>query len=421
VARRRRDTIAVQDHKLVGSLQLLGRFVIGPRKPWQRIFPDSPPEFEDSLLGPLRLARERQIAGVCRRPAHARRLLRSELGGLQVGSARLAPIIDVAALLAQAVVPSEIFGVAGVARPSPAGRFEVGDPASGASVEAVGLCTSLARGSPVEVAGRWDAQHQRLVDAAVITSASLSGAGNSQVFSESLPERSASGRLTYDSLGGWQQVLAQKKIRTGARPDESALLPDVADILENAGRRHQLSLGTLCRVHELLTHTPSGIGGKIRDGPAIVRLNGVATFLPPPAAVARHGAEVVLGVLAEHLCDRSDEVPAPVLAADAFARLTDLHPFADGNGRVARAIASWLLVREGYRANPNLTLRDFCHLHRPEHYLTLRHHELDPWSWHTFFFDAVLACFLPVTKRSQKVDVFERIEADAAETPPSSR
>jgi hypothetical protein len=111
-------------------------------------------------------------------------------------------------------------------------------------------------------------------------SASLSDAGNSQVFSESLPEGSASGRLLYDSLGGWQQVLAQKKTRTGARPDESALLPDVADILENAGRRHQLSLGTLCRVHELLTHTPSGIGGKIRDGPAIVRLNGVATFLP---------------------------------------------------------------------------------------------------------------------------------------------
>ena len=58
---------------------------------------------------PSELARERQIAGVCGRPAHARRLLRSELGGLRVGSARLAPIIDVAALLAQAVVPSGIF------------------------------------------------------------------------------------------------------------------------------------------------------------------------------------------------------------------------------------------------------------------------------------------------------------------------
>ena len=140
----------------------------------------------------------------------------------------------------------------------------------------------------------------------------------------------------------------------------------------------------------------------------------------PPAAVARHGAEVVLGVLAEHICNNSDEVPAPVLAADAFARFTDLHPFADGNGRVARAIATWLLVREGYRANPNLTLRDFCHLHRPEHYLTLRHHELDPWSWHSFF-HAVLACFPPGNKTYQKVDVFERIEADAAETPPWSR
>jgi Fic family protein len=102
-----------------------------------------------------------------------------------------------------------------------------------------------------------------------------------------------------------------------------------------------------------------------------------------------------VAILAEHLANPRDIVHPAALAADAIARFTDLHPFADGNGRVARAIATWLLIRAGYRPNPHLTLGAFFRLHQREHYRALRHHELDPWSWHQFFFDAALTCFVP--------------------------
>jgi fido (protein-threonine AMPylation protein) len=387
-------TILLQDHKPVGDLQSMGRSVVGPRKPWECSFPSTTPEFEDSLLAPLRLTRERQLSGLDGRRAHARWLLRSELAGLRIGSARPAPIIDVAALLAQTLLPSGNFRVAGVARPSPGGRLGVGDPASGAAVEAVGVGMSVKRGAAVAVAGSWDPQHKQLVDAALIGRTLGSAAADSQIAEHSQAAQ-ATDQLPCDSPRGWLQELAHKKRQIGIRPDESARFPEVLDILEDANRRHQLSLGTLCCVHELLTHTSSGIGGKLRDGAAIVRLNGVPTFFAPPAASARHGTEVFVKVLAEYISSQSDEVPAPVLAADGIARFTDLHPFVDGNGRVARAIATWLLVRAGYRANPNLTLGDFLHYYRREHYLALRHHELDPWTWHQFFFDAVLTCFLP--------------------------
>jgi Fic family protein len=180
-----------------------------------------------------------------------------------------------------------------------------------------------------------------------------------------------------------------------ARADECALLPRAVELLEAAYDRGELSLGTLCQVHALLVDAPAGIGGRLRNGPAVVRLEGLMTFVPPPAAAARSGAEMFAAALTEQLSTASQDVPPPVLAAQASARFTDLHPFADGNGRVARAIATWLLVRAGYRPKPGLSLDRFCHRYQVEHYRALWHHKHDPRAWHQFFLDAVLACFAP--------------------------
>ena len=42
--------------------------------------------------------------------------------------------------------------------------------------------------------------------------------------------------------------------------------------------------------------------------------------------------------------------PAPLAAARLHLELALIHPFADGNGRVARLAASWVLLRAGYRS-----------------------------------------------------------------------
>jgi Fic family protein len=185
--------------------------------------------------------------------------------------------------------------------------------------------------------------------------------------------------------------------RSGARNrgDEASFYPQAFEILETACNRFELSLRTFCQVHSLLTDGSTAIGGKLREGPAVIRLDGRTTYAPPPAGVARDSAAVFVAVLAEHLAAAGNEVPPAVLAAECVARLTDLHPFPDGNGRLARAIATWLLVRAGYRLRQDTTLARFFHLRQHEHYASLRHNQIDPWSWHQFFFDAVLACFSP--------------------------
>jgi hypothetical protein len=385
----------LQDGKQFATLQQqLGRQVVGTRKPWESTAPNLTRDFEISLLAPLRLARERQQAGLDGRSAYARTLLRCELDRAQVRDGRRTPLIDVEALLAPPVMPTGLLAVAGVVRPLPGGRLGVGDPGSGASVEAVGLGTWVARGSPVEVEGKWDAERGCLNNTRLVRRGYVCNRAALQALANILICESRPSHLPSNPFN-CQEDIKFKGTNLSARADEAVLLPQTTDVLETAYGRSQLSLGTLCRVHELLVNVPAGIGGRLRDGPAIVRLNGLTTFVPPPSAAARTGAEVFTAILTDHLRTACNEVAPAVLAAECLARFTDLHPFTDGNGRVGRAIATWLLLRNGYRARGGVTLGSFFHLYQHEHYWTLRHHEVDPWSWHQLFFDAVLTCFSP--------------------------
>lgn len=42
------------------------------------------------------------------------------------------------------------------------------------------------------------------------------------------------------------------------------------------------------------------------------------------------------------------ELAAPVAAAQVDQKIISIHPYVDGNGRVARLVSDWLLLREGY-------------------------------------------------------------------------
>lgn len=71
--------------------------------------------------------------------------------------------------------------------------------------------------------------------------------------------------------------------------------------------------------------------------------DGVTYFYCPPEHVAAEMDRLV-AVHADHV---EKSVPSEVQAAWLHHRFTQIHPFQDGNGRVARAIASLVLVKEG--------------------------------------------------------------------------
>ena len=71
--------------------------------------------------------------------------------------------------------------------------------------------------------------------------------------------------------------------------------------------------------------------------------DGVTYYYCPPEHVAAEMDRLV-AVHADHI---EKSVPSEVQAAWLHHRFTQIHPFQDGNGRVARAIASLVLVKDG--------------------------------------------------------------------------
>lgn len=68
----------------------------------------------------------------------------------------------------------------------------------------------------------------------------------------------------------------------------------------------------------------------------------------------------------------SDGRPAPVAAALAHLELVGIHPFFDGNGRAARALARLLLVRHGYSLGGLVSLDAYLDHQRRAYFASIR-------------------------------------------------
>ena len=107
----------------------------------------------------------------------------------------------------------------------------------------------------------------------------------------------------------------------------------------------------LLSIHRVLmeaTSTPA-IAGKLRDGQNWIGGNafnpGRADFVPPPP-------ELVAGLIDDLAAFINREDLPPIMqAAIAHAQFETIHPFADGNGRVGRALIHVILRRRGLAAH----------------------------------------------------------------------
>jgi Fic family protein len=153
----------------------------------------------------------------------------------------------------------------------------------------------------------------------------------------------------------------------------------------------RLSLDALLELHVILLPPTNPQRGRFRDQPIQVRFNGVTHWRPPLAveAVERTAStlERVNTVMAAGLVPET----ARGCAARALFEITDLHPFADGNGRVARSVASWILIRGGFALlmDPGI----YCRRRVDDYYRALDSKRLDPTLWEQFFDEMVGYCF----------------------------
>ena len=158
----------------------------------------------------------------------------------------------------------------------------------------------------------------------------------------------------------------------------------------------ELTMASLLALHEILLPPTHPDRGLFRDGPLVVRFNGIVQWIPPPVEETLRRTQETLDWV--NACSREGLTPerAQDRAARVLFEITDLHPFRDGNGRVARALATWLMLGGGWALlmDPGL----YCHARVGNYYRALDSHNVDPALWPRFFAELTDYCF--VRKRS---------------------
>jgi len=124
---------------------------------------------------------------------------------------------------------------------------------------------------------------------------------------------------------------------------EAVNIPKALDSLMSLAKvSRPLTVNDVLMIHDLVTH---GIAeaepGKFRSG--FVGLTG-STYLPPPA----YEVPFLIEEMVKGLNTNPNDLSPTELAFQSHLWLVSIHPFTDGNGRVARLLAALVLLKRGY-------------------------------------------------------------------------
>jgi fido (protein-threonine AMPylation protein) len=158
-----------------------------------------------------------------------------------------------------------------------------------------------------------------------------------------------------------------------------------------------LDLSRLVSAHRVLLSTIHPWAGQLREEQAVIRLGGLIHKELPPPDRSRELTQRALEWLNQQMLTECATSEPIVLAADVAFLLMQAHPFRDGNGRLARAIAAWVLTRAGYvmLGDP----RKYCNDRAGAYFDALKAREVmdsrpsDAGPWYAFFRQVVSNCF----------------------------
>lgn len=164
----------------------------------------------------------------------------------------------------------------------------------------------------------------------------------------------------------------------------------------------------ILKIHRLTTTglLPSGKSGHYRTGPVFViqRLTGKVMYKGPVA--------LRVPKLMKDLCswlenEQTVELSPVITAAIAHHQFVTIHPFADGNGRTARALATLVLYRRGFDIKKMFALDDYYNRDRQAYYRAIRQARIDKslTSWLEYFSRGLL---LELQQVLEKVEHFNR-------------
>jgi len=168
-----------------------------------------------------------------------------------------------------------------------------------------------------------------------------------------------------------------ERVRTLANGRDFPVLAErsTQGVLDYFARRFSVERksGRRCWTHKDIVklHSVIASGDVIDDGAAgqyrciPVR---AGSFMPPPPG----DVSGLMSGLLEWWNTKGPELPGVLTSAIVHYRISDIHPFTDGNGRLGRALALWELYRRGFDSPLVLPLNERYWGERKEYYAALR-------------------------------------------------
>lgn len=147
----------------------------------------------------------------------------------------------------------------------------------------------------------------------------------------------------------------------------------------------------------------------------VINENGIRVFIPP----SPKNTPQMVGELFNWLnSNDTKELHCVLVCAIAHHRLVSIHPFSDGNGRIARLIATWILYQREFDTNHIFSLDEFFAGDRQRYYMKLQQaRELDDnlSSWIEYVAEGIVFTLKNAKKRIEELQV--SIHSDLALTP----
>ena len=200
--------------------------------------------------------------------------------------------------------------------------------------------------------------------------------------------------------------LAQGRKVTATRKAKQEVL-NYLNVLDKIDRYHEKGVITehsILTIHKALTRDTldnPDWEGTYRNIQVVVgnRITGEVIFTPPPPEdVPRAMADFIPWLNSKMAFDLH-----PVLVAGiSHYEFVRIHPFVDGNGRAARALATLILYLRGFDIKRFFTLDDYYDSDRPAYYAALQsvnQETLDLTGWLEYFTDGVLLSLSKVKER----------------------
>ena len=217
-----------------------------------------------------------------------------------------------------------------------------------------------------------------------------------------------------------QRVLEGQEVLARERDVQEVInYRNVIEYIDRLGERYGLAgvgggvgvytEGWLKKIHELTTEKilEAGKSGQYRDTRVVVKNNqtGEVSYRPPLPLEVPVQTEEFFNWLNS---DASREVHPVMRAGITHYELVRIHPFVDGNGRVARAYALLVLLREGYDVKRFFSIEEHFDTNAEDYYAALQGVSLnrgDLTGWLEFFTKALAIELSKIKERVRNLSI----------------